>query len=126
MNADQDNVKVIDHLKEVMALKIAEVKTILDERERMLKLTADDLKNRLERLNELRDEVTSDRQQFMTKAVYEHMHKALEDRMNKGFETSQREFERLSAFQSRTIGALLVLVPLSGILGGVVTHIFFK
>lgn len=91
------------------------IEAILAEREKALNLTAATLNQRLEHLNTLRAEVMSDRNIFLQKAVYEQMHEALENRVSK-----------VESVQSKLIGVGTVLIVVAGLLGAVVTHVFFK
>lgn len=91
------------------------VERIFDERERALKLVASNLEHRLETLNALRLDVLKDRELFLTKSVYEEMHNAVIDRVTK-----------LESWQARIVGAGVLLMALSGLIGAVVSHIFFK
>lgn len=91
------------------------VERIFDERERALQLVAENLERRLDTLNALRADVLKDREQFLTKSVYDEMHSSLTHRVTK-----------MESFQSRMIGAGILLMALSGIVGAVVEHLFLK
>lgn len=88
---------------------------IFDEKEKSLRLVAASLEHRLETLNALRADVMKDREQFLPKTVYEEMHSALTDRISK-----------IEAWQSRIVGAGILLMALSGLLGAVIEHLFLK
>ena len=92
------------------------VERILDERQRTLDLTAQALGQRLELLNELRAEVTRDREQFVTKAIFVQVQDDI-----------GRRLARLEAMQARIIGVGSTLIVGAGLLGAflgaVVTHV---
>lgn len=88
---------------------------IFDEKEKALRLVAASLEHRLETLNALRADVLKDREQFLTKSVYEEMHNAVIDRVTK-----------LESWQDRIVGAGIILMALAGILGAVIEHLFLK
>ena len=89
------------------------IERILEERERILVLTAKNLEYRLDNLNQLRGEVLKDREQFMRVDIYDKMHTALMDRV-----------WALEKAQSRMVGIGITLVVLAGILGAVVEKLF--
>lgn len=91
------------------------VDRIFEERERALKLVAQNLEHRLETLNALRADVIKDREQFLTKSVYQEMYNSLDHRLSK-----------IESWQSRIVGAGILLVALSGLLVAVVSHLFLK
>ena len=66
---------------------------------------------RLGKLNELREQVLSDRAQFLSVAVYQVQHGTLLDKL-----------EDLRSAQTRIVGAGTVLVPLMGMVGAIVGH----
>lgn len=84
------------------------ISMIFTEKEKALDLVAKSLEHRLEALNALRADVLKDRELFITKDA----HRALEDRVDK-----------LESWQARIVGAGIVLIALSGILGAIVTHL---
>ncbi len=90
------------HLKELIF-------AVLEEREKASMATARTLEIRLEKLNELRKEVTDDRASFVKREVYDQMHEGLTQRLN-----------RLEAGYSRIMGGIAVLVLIAGVLGAVV------
>ncbi len=96
-----------NHLKELIL-------TILSEREKTSELTAHNLELRLQNLNELREQVLSDRTRYLDSAVYNQMHKALDARVSK-----------VENAQSRLIGVGATLIILSGAVGAVIGH-FWK
>lgn len=88
------------------------VERILDEREKTIAQVAGALEVRLGHLNALRDQVMADRSQFLPKDVYNEMHDALAQRVN-----------RIETTQARMIGVASVIVIVAGILGAVIGHI---
>lgn len=82
---------------------------IFTEKEKALELVAKSLEHRLEALNCLRADVLKDRELFITKDAY----RALEDRVTK-----------LESWQGRIVGAGIVLMTLSGVLGAILAHLF--
>lgn len=91
------------------------IERIFDEKEEKLRLVAQSLEHRLETLNALRSDVLKDRDLFLSKSVYEEMHAALAERVNK-----------LESWQARIVGAGIVLMGLSAILGAVISHLITK
>lgn len=91
------------------------IERILDEREKAVRLTAANLEARLDHLNELRSEVLKDRNQFLSKAVYDQMHDALTQRVG-----------RLENSQSRLMGVGIAIVAGAGFMGAILNHLFNK
>lgn len=85
------------HLKEF-------IERILDEREKALMAAAHTLEIRLDRLNELRAEVTRDRDMYVTKPA---------------FDDHTRRIGAIEGIQSRIIGIGLAFAALTGIIGWV-------
>lgn len=88
------------------------IETILEEREKALRLTAINLEHRLDSLNALRNEVLSDRSQFISKGVYDQSHQDL-----------IRRIDRVEAMQAKIVGVGIVLVVLSGVVGTIIAHL---
>jgi hypothetical protein len=74
-----------------------------------LALASRNLELRLEKLNELRQEVTQDRSNFLTRDRYDSQHKALEDRV-----------VSLEGFRGRALGFGALVALLSGVIGAVI------
>jgi len=68
--------------------------------------TARELEPRLERMNELRAEVISDRGLFIQRPVYEAEHKSLEGKVTV-----------LEGFRNRSLGLVIVISLFSGLIG---------
>lgn len=77
----------------------------MEERQKMLEVTAESLDKRLVLLNELRSDV-------LTKPEYKQAHEAIVSRM-----------ERIEQTQAKFVGVAIVLVVLAGILGGLIVHV---
>jgi len=92
------------------------IERILEERQRTLDLTAQALSARLELLTELRADVTRDREQFVTKAIFVQVQDDI-----------GRRLARLEAMQARIIGVGSTLIVGAGLLGAflgaVLTHV---
>lgn len=88
------------------------IERIMDEREKSVHNLASSMEHRLSALNELRADVVKDREQYITKAVYDEKHTALYDRLIK-----------VENFQSRMLGVGTMLVILSAVLGSLVAHL---
>jgi hypothetical protein len=77
--------------------------------EQALALASRNLELRLEKLNELRQEVTQDRGNFLTRDKYESEHGALGDRVT-----------GLEAFRGRALGFGALIALISGVAGAIV------
>lgn len=84
--------------------RVRVLESLLDEREKMLRLTAENLDKRLTLLNELRADV-------LTKSEYVRAHEAVIERM-----------EKVEKMQSRMVGIGIVLIALSGLIGLIISH----
>ena len=73
----------------------------------------DELERRLAELNQLRDEVLTDRQRFITREVHEAKHKEL-----------QTQIDDLKRSRAVLVGVGLVMVPLSGLVGAAIMRAF--
>lgn len=89
------------------------VERILEEREKQFNATIENLMVRIERLNELREEVVKDRDQFLRLGEYREMHKAVLDRV-----------EKLESIHARFIGVAIALVALTGFIGLMIGHLW--
>lgn len=87
------------------------LESILIEKEKPSLIANEGLLRRLESLNELRNEVPTDRSRFLSKDLYEQMHVSLLDRVSK-----------IETAQSKLIGGFAVVIVVAGILGAVVGH----
>jgi len=78
--------------------------------EQALRLASNNLELRLEKLNELRNEVTSDRGNFLTRDRYESQHSALEEKVAalESFRGKALGFGALASLLSAVAGALIV------------------
>jgi hypothetical protein len=88
------------------------IERIMDERQSAVNHLADSMEHRLSALNELRADVVRDRDQFVTKAVYDEKHASLYDRISK-----------IENAQSRIIGIGIITMPLCGVLGAIIAHL---
>lgn len=84
--------------------RVRVLESLLEEREKMLNLTAENLDKRLCLLNELRSDV-------LTKSEYIRAHEAMVERM-----------EKVEKMQSRMVGIGIVLIALSGLIGLIISH----
>lgn len=85
--------------------RVRVLENVIEERQKMLEVTAENLDKRLVLLNELRSDV-------LTKPEYSRAHEALVERM-----------ERIEQTQAKFVGVAIVLVVLSGMLGGLIVHV---
>ena len=88
--------------------RVRVIEAILEERQKQLDLTAEGLKDKLYLLNELRGDV-------ITKAEY---HKALE--------AIVWRVESLEKTHSKFVGVTIAMVAIASVVGGIVSHVFFK
>lgn len=111
------------------------IERVLEEREKAVALAYQAMNQRIERLNELRDEVQKDRGQFLRMDVYDEKHEALEKSVHELERTltatlgenSRRLHQRIDALESwrlKAVGVFLVLVPLSGLIGAAIMRAF--
>lgn len=71
-----------------------------------------DMEPRLSKMNELRSEVTKDRSLFLLRETYETQHEDLRDRV-----------DRLEEFRGKSLGLVIVVSMVSGIVGAVAISI---
>ncbi len=109
------------------------VERIFDERDKALQAAYTVLEQRLEALNELRQQVIQDRQEFVRTDVYEEKHEAIVKHMNdvdQFTRTQIREataaldqrIDDLESWRLKATGVFLVLVPLAGVIGAFIVH----
>lgn len=79
---------------------------------------------RLEKLNELRQEVTADRGQYMTRSEYEAKHDALEASIQAIAAAIDARLKAMEGWRFRASGIFLVLVPLAGVIGAAIVRAF--
>ena len=75
---------------------------------------------RLEKLNELRESVTADRNQFIRQDVYYTRLSALEARL----EEDRKAISALGTWQSRMMGVGFAIIAMAGLLGGMIGHVW--
>lgn len=135
--SDTDDVKLREHVEEMIKLRFDKVEAVMEERQRALELLAQNIDTHLTHLNGVQAQTVKDRDEFLLISVYKEMHKSLEDRLTKIEETMTERIggavnqwsDRIASVekaQARYIGMGFVLIPLAGILGAIVTHVFFK
>jgi hypothetical protein len=111
------------------------IERIFDERDKAVQVAWRTMEMRLDKLNELRAEVTADRGQFLRTDVYEERHETLrkavsgiEDRMRLEIKaataSSTARIDNLESWRLKATGVFLVLVPLAGIIGAAITKAF--
>lgn len=83
-----------------------------------------DMERRLEAMNELREEVLTDRAKYLLREVYDARHKELEVRNETGEKELRKDLDDLKRRFAILVGVSLVLVPLAGVLGAAVMRIF--
>ncbi len=97
-------------MSDPVAIQLKEhIERILDERDKRTQSEKEAIAHRLENLNNLREQVMQDRASFMSKAVFEQMHKDVERRM-----------AELENTLSRMTGVGMVLIVVSGIVGAAI------
>lgn len=89
------------------------IESILVERDKALTLTRENLERRLDTLNQLRGEVTKDRDLYLQKPVYDQMHGDLTRRVG-----------QLESMQAKIIGIGMAAVFFSGIFGVIIGKIW--
>lgn len=82
------------------------------------------LETRLDRLNELRNEVTQDRSRFITDEKYNVQHKVLEDKLELQEKALDTRITKLEMWQNKMYGVALGIGLVGGISGGFITKIF--
>ena len=115
MNEDSP---VHDHNGGTVPLK-EYIERIIDERDKAVQVAYRSMEGRLDRLNELRNEVTEDRARFLTRERFETEHAVVEARVNslESWRGKALGFGALLALISAAIGALLESIVHSA-LGG--------
>jgi len=88
---------------------------VLEERDRASSAAVRAMEHRLDGLNQLRQEVTKDRDQFLQKAVYDQMHSGLQDRVSK-----------MENWQSKMLGFGGALIVLSGSFGAIIGYVLTR
>lgn len=89
------------------------IERILDEREKQLNSTARTLELRLDHLNELRSEVSKDRNMFITREIFGQMQNEL-----------TRRLTDIEKSISRIIGVGITLVVFAGVFGALIARLF--
>jgi hypothetical protein len=81
-----------------------------------VKTASAQIDSRLEKLNELRQEVVADRGIYLTRSEYEAKHETLGAR----FKPIEEKIAGLEKWQNKVIGIGIVLVLLSGLIGALI------
>lgn len=89
------------------------IERILDEREKAMEAARQSMEIRLDRLNELRQEVQEDRSQYLTRDRYDSQHQMLEDKVNS-----------LEAFRGKALGFGALLSLISAVVGAIIVRSF--
>lgn len=100
-----------DYMERIFSEREAALNLAFKAQQEALALASRTLELRLEKLNELRQEVTQDRGNYLTKTEYDTKHTILNDRLN-----------RLENFNSRILGFGAALALVGGIVGGILGH----
>jgi hypothetical protein len=106
-----DGVSLKEYIERVFDEKEKALQLAFRAQQEALALASRTLELRLEKLNELRQEVTSDRGNYVTKDQYETRSEAQNQR-----------FQRLENFNSRVLGFGAAIGILAGIVGGIIGH----
>ncbi len=88
------------------------IESLLLERDKALTLSREVIDNRLERMNEFRDQIERERGEYLTRELFDATNKATLDRISS-----------LEAWRAWSLGAGSVLVLLAGMLGAVASKI---
>ena len=105
------SVSLRDYIERIFSEREAALNLAFKAQQEALALASRTLELRLEKLNELRQEVTQDRGNYLTKAEYESKHQTLIDRIG-----------RLENFNSRVLGFGAAVALIGGIVGGILGH----
>ena len=105
-----NTVTLREYIEAIMSERDRALTAAFTAQQSALNLATRNLELRLEKLNELRQEVTQDRGNFLTRDRYESQHKALEDKVAvlEGFRGRALGFGALLSLLSAVGGALVV------------------
>src|SRR4029077_21241418 len=106
-----DRVSLKEYIERVFDEKEKALQLAFRAQQEALALASRTLELRLEKLNELRQEVTQDRGNYLTKNEYDAKHTILSDRLS-----------RLENFNARVLGFGAALALIGGIVGGILGH----
>ena len=103
-------VSLREYIEAIMAERDKALRAAFLAQQEALNLATRNLELRLEKLNELREEVTKDRSAFMSRERYEDAHDVLENRVSslEGFRGKALGFGALVSLISAVIGAIIV------------------
>lgn len=109
--------KICSERSQRVSLRLKSIEDMLKLRfemqDKATELANKNLEARLDRLNELRSEVTQDRAKFITEEKYQVRHEVLETRITK-----------LEMWQSKMYGVAIGIALVGGISGGLITKMF--
>jgi hypothetical protein len=88
--------------------------------QKALELATRSMELRLEKLNELRSEVTRDRSQFVRQDVFEGKQDSLEKSIHDLEKAIITRLDFLEGWRLRAVGIFLVLLPLAGVIGAAI------
>jgi hypothetical protein len=105
-----NTVTLREYIEAIMSERDRALTAAFNSQQAALNLATRNLELRLEKLNELRAEVTQDRSNFLTRDRYESQHQALEDKVAllEGFRGRALGFGALVSLLSAVGGALAV------------------
>jgi hypothetical protein len=105
-----NTVTLREYIEAIMSERDRALTAAFNSQQAALTLATKNLELRLEKLNELRAEVTSDRANFLTRDRYDSQHGALEDRTTalESFRGKALGFGALVSLLSAIAGALIV------------------
>jgi hypothetical protein len=104
-----NTVTLREYIEAIMAERDKALTAAFRSQQAALELATRNLELRLEKLNELRNEVTQDRGNFLTRDRYDTQHKALEDKVSS-----------LESFRGRALGFGALVSLLSAVGGALV------
>jgi len=118
-----DNVSVIDYFERItednhklINSRLDHIEKIMDQRfelrDHALSIANKNMELRLDKLNELRNEVVQDRSRYMTTERFEMQHKTIEDRLTK-----------LEMWQSKIIGISIGIGLIAGLAGVIIAKL---
>ena len=119
-----DNVPLREYVERIFSERQAALDLAFAAQQEALRVANEAIESRLEKLNELRQEVTADRGQYLTRTEYEAKHDALEAQLMARMNAVDDRVKSLEGWKFRASGTFLVLVPLAGLIGAAILKAF--
>jgi hypothetical protein len=119
-----DDVPLREYVERIFSERQAALDLAFAAQQEALRVANAAIENRLEKLNELRQEVTQDRGAYLTRTEYEAKHDALELAFQTANAAIDTRMKAMEGWRFRASGIFLVLVPLAGVIGAAIVRAF--